>query len=162
MDERAVVAQTVSFDQCGILVRVAALGAPSLSNRHIIYIRAPLGQLLGCDQRFGIRFQQNMRLFIVPPPISLADGDELFWWRVQGFRKGLVRFYITYFRLMRRWLPVLVGCYGGHLCADQWCRVAGRVAGVAAAVSGQPPARASTAAALPKWRCCWSALFAKL
>ena len=56
-----------------------------------------------------------MRLLVVPPSISLADGDEFFWWGVQRSRKGLVRFYITDLRFMRWGLPVLVWCDGGHI-----------------------------------------------
>ena len=129
-------AQTVSLDKSGILVRVAALGAPSFANRHIIYIRPPLRELLGRDQRLGVGFQENVALLVVPPPISLADGDELFRRGVQRSREGLVRFYVSYFRLVRRRLPVLVGCYGGH----HSCRFDGFWAA---------PSRASTAAALP-------------
>ncbi len=108
-------AQTVSLDKSGILVRVAALGAPSFANRHIIYIRPPLRELLGRDQRLGVGFQENVALLVVPPPISLADGDELLRRGVECSRKSLVRFYISDLRLMRRRLPVLVGCYGCHI-----------------------------------------------
>ena len=77
-----------------------------------------------------------MALLIVPPPISLADGDEFFGRGVQCSRKGLVGLDVSYFRLVGRRLPVLVGCDGGH----HSCRFDGSWAALS---------RASTAAALP-------------